>query len=187
MSQKTKLFWIRDHITTSELPPKFYLKAKSNKKDPNRIHEYVSKAEMAPKTNQIKFNWIHGHATIAKMAPKFNQMKLSWIHILSTMTELPPKPYQTITSENVKPNWIRWNHEHTTTAKMAPKSNQIIILEANKLDNTKPYWIHEHTIIVGMAPKSNQIIVLETIWIHDYSTSAESASRPKKQIKNQII
>jgi hypothetical protein len=70
---------------------------------------------------------------------------------------------------------------------MAPKSNQIIILEANKLDNTKPYWIHEHTINVGMAPKSNQIFVLETIWIHDYSTSAESASRPKKQKKNQII
>jgi len=32
MPQKTKLFWIRDHITTAELPPKFYLKAKSSKK-----------------------------------------------------------------------------------------------------------------------------------------------------------
>jgi hypothetical protein len=153
MPQKTKLFWIRDHITTAELPPKFYLKAKSSKKDPNWIHEYVSTAEMAPKTNQIKSNWIHGHATITKMAPKFDQMKSNWIHILKTITELTPKPYQTIKSENVKPNWIRWKHEHTSTAKLAPKSNQISEVEAIKLDNMKPFWIHEHTITVKMAPK----------------------------------
>ena len=121
------------------------------------------------------------------MAPKFDQTKLNWIHILNTITELPPKTYLTIKSENVKPNWIRWNHEHTSTAKVAPKSYQTIELEAIELDNMKPYWIHEHTIIVEMAPKSNKIIVLETVWIHDYSTSAELASRPKKQIINPII
>ena len=71
--------------------------------------------------------------------------------------------------------------------KWCPKVYQIIVLEANELNNTKPYWIHEHTIIVEMAPKSNQIIVLEAFWIHDYSTSAELASRPKKQIINPII
>jgi len=52
MLQKTKLFGIRDHITTAELPRKFYLKAKSSKKDPNWIHEYVSTAKMAPKLDQ---------------------------------------------------------------------------------------------------------------------------------------
>jgi hypothetical protein len=73
-------------------------------------------------------------------------------------------------SENVKPNWIRWNHVHTSTAKMAPKSNQIIELETIKLDTMKSYWINEHTITAEMAPKSNQIIMLETTWIHDYTT-----------------
>ena len=110
---------------------------------------------MAPKTNQIISDWIHGHATITNMAPKFDQTKSNWIHILNTITELPPKPYLTIKSENVKPNWIRWNHEHTSTAKVASKSNQTIELEAIKLDNMKPYWIHEHTITAIMAQKKS--------------------------------
>jgi len=139
---------------------------------------------MAPKANQMKLNSIHGYTTTAEMAPKTNQMNLIWIHILNTITELPPKAYQTIILESIKLNWIRWSQEHTSTAEMAPKSNEINVLDAIKLENMNPNWIREHATTVEMAPKSNQIIVLETIWI---CTSAELASRPKKHITNPTI
>jgi hypothetical protein len=138
---------------------------------------------MAPKANQMKLNSIHGYTTTAEMAPKTNQMNLIWIHILNTITKLPPKAYQTIILESIQLNWIRWSQEHTSTAEMAPKSNEINVLEAMRLENMNPNWIREHTTTVEMAPKSNQIIVLETIWI---CTSAELASRPKNILQIQL-
>jgi hypothetical protein len=66
---------------------------------------------------------------------------------------------------------------------MAPESNEIIVLEAIKLENKKPSWIHEHTTTVEMAPKSNQIIVLETIWIR---TAGKLASCPKNILQIQL-
>ncbi len=78
--QKSKLFLIHGHLTIAKLLPKFYMKAKSNERDPNWIHENVSTAEMAPTTNHIKPNWINVHVT--KMVPKSEQMtlKLKCIH-----------------------------------------------------------------------------------------------------------
>jgi hypothetical protein len=187
MLQKPNLFWILVHITAAELPPKIYLKVKYKNKNPNWIYEYTKTAEMASKTNQIKLNWIHGYTTTAEMVPKTNQMRSNWIHTLNIIIELLSKTYQTIMSENIKLNWIRCSHEHTSRAKMAPKSNQINVLEAIKLENMKPNWIHEHTTTAETAPKSNQIILLETLWIHDHSTSAKLASRSKKHIINPNI
>jgi hypothetical protein len=76
------------------------------------------------------------------MAPNFDQLKLKWIHFPNTITEFPPKSYQTIMSENAKPNWIRLNHEHTLGAKIAPKNNIRLKLESVKSDNMKTHWIH---------------------------------------------
>jgi hypothetical protein len=48
----------------------------------------------------------------------------------------------------MKPYWI---HEHTITAKMAPKNNQIIMLET--------IWIHDYSTSAKLAPRPKTQII----------------------------
>jgi len=73
-------------------------------------------------------------------------MKLNSIHGYTTTAEMAPKTNQ------MKSIWI---HTLNTITELPPKAYQTIILENIKLN-----WIRWTT--VEMAPKSNQIIVLET-------------------------